>query len=325
LRQHPRISAGTRIRVAEIAEQLGYRTNPVISTLMSGLKSPRRGQRTVTLAYLTSYGPEPWHDRVLSGSKERADRLGYRFEEVPFPKNGVTGKDLSEALKRRGISGLVIGPLRKSRGHLRLAWENFACAAIGYTMWKPVPHRVVTHQLHAMRLVVRNLRRRGYRRIGLAIAQGYNERGDRHWTAGYLSEQERFDPSGRIPILLKPEADEASLFEWVRKYRPDAIIGANPLLPQRLSTIGIAVPDDIAYAHLTVFPGDTSFSGVIESFERVGSLAVDVVAEQIQQNERGIPVHPKITLVEATWVDGPTVTNKQSQFVVSVDRLPVSR
>jgi hypothetical protein len=29
----------------------------------------------------------------------------------------------------------------------------------------------------------------------------------------------------------------------------------------------------------------------------------------LHRNERGIPGHPKLTLISATWEDGPTVRN----------------
>jgi LacI family transcriptional regulator len=54
-------------------------------------------------------------------------------------------------------------------------------------------------------------------------------------------------------------------------------------------------------------PMGSALSGVEENQEMVGAAAIDLVATQIMSNSHGLPAHPKLILIEGTWVDGETM------------------
>jgi transcriptional regulator with XRE-family HTH domain len=54
LRNDPKISLATRERVQQIARDMGYRTNALVSALMSNLRQTRAPSDVTTLAFLTS-------------------------------------------------------------------------------------------------------------------------------------------------------------------------------------------------------------------------------------------------------------------------------
>src|SRR5882762_6787627 len=55
LRNQSNLSSETRDRVQAIAEEMGYRPNPLVAALMTYRRSARRIDKSQTLAFLTSF------------------------------------------------------------------------------------------------------------------------------------------------------------------------------------------------------------------------------------------------------------------------------
>ncbi len=71
----------------------------------------------------------------------------------------------------------------------------------------------------------------------------------------------------------------------------------------------LQIPGDIGLACLVRQPG-ASVAGVDEKNEVIGASAVEWVASQIVRNEYGVPVHPKLIMIEGAWANGTTLLNK---------------
>ena len=66
----------------------------------------------------------------------------------------------------------------------------------------------------------------------------------------------------------------------------------------------------MAFADIFVEQADGKTAGVLQNSERVGEIAVEVLAGQLLQNIRGIPTVPTATLVEGTWIDGTSLPRR---------------
>ncbi|MDA3873826.1 MAG: helix-turn-helix domain-containing protein, partial [Kiritimatiellae bacterium] len=55
LKGHPRISDETREKVLRTAEEMGYRTNPMVSSLMAHIRSSRPVPYQANLAFLSDF------------------------------------------------------------------------------------------------------------------------------------------------------------------------------------------------------------------------------------------------------------------------------
>src|SRR4051812_17402733 len=126
LRNSVKISEETRQKILKIAESVGYKVDPLVSTLMSQLKLEKRAGTIGTLAFINSYGNRrQWsigtiRPRFFAGMKERAEECGYKIEEYYIKAPGMTSARLSRILRRRDIHGIIIGNLPIARGHLSL-------------------------------------------------------------------------------------------------------------------------------------------------------------------------------------------------------------
>ena len=70
---------------------------------------------------------------------------------------------------------------------------------------------------------------------------------------------------------------------------------------------GLLVPDDVAYADLFLQDTFRTFAGARAQCARVGELAVEMLAAQLEANVFGLPEVPTVTSVSAEWRDGDSL------------------
>lgn len=245
---------------------------------------------------------------LISGAAQRAEELGYRLEEFWLDDLGWNGGRLSTVLFHRNVPGLLIAPLPAAVGRLRLAWENFSAVAIGYSVADPQLHRVTSDRYQAMLLAIRELRRRGYRRIGLALDTNQDARVHHQWVAAFLWEQMHSRPADRVQLLQvnDPRQTERRFAAWFKQHKPEAILGYDTKIVSWLKTLGCSVPRDAAFVHLWNPATDGEFAGLYHNPPQIGGAAVDYLVSLIQRNERGLPNSAHTLQLEASWVDGAT-------------------
>jgi LacI family transcriptional regulator len=341
LRNSPLISKETREKVLKAAMEQGYTINPVVSSLMNQLRSSRKPGSAEKLAYLTFWpkGPYEWRVNVnethyFEGASERAQKLGYEIEHFWAKEPNLSSARLSKILFTRGIRGVILGPLPRSIGHISLDWRHFATAAVSLTIVKPGLHRASHGYLQGMSLALRTLKHRGYKRIGFANSAHYDQRVNHGWLSGYLTFQYQLPPERRIPPLLLDGWEEAGLARelekkkpavmpkswhldsfarWVETYQPDAIV-SNTDHPYVLAQhLGLKVPQDVGFAQLHLLRETDPYAGIERLPRRIAAATVDLVVGSLQNNEFGLPEHPKSVIIEGIWRDGETIRPAKSE------------
>ena len=316
LRKQSNISPQTQKKIQDIADQLGYRPNPLVSALMTYRRSAKPVQSHVSLGFITNFPTrDGWkisrlYQDFYDGVAESADRHGYGVETFWMREPGMTAERLTQILLTRSIHGLVIAPLPAAHGELDLSWENFSAVTFGYSLTQPLLHRAGNHQFRSMRSAMRELRKLGYQRLGLALPASLNERVDRQWVASFLVEQLGFDQSVPLFVIEDAQWNFENFRKWFDKYKPDAVIGHEQVVLDWLRKLGAHVPDDVGFVHLNCADQAGPSSGIYQNGAAIGALAVDFLVGMVQRNERGVPALPHSLLVEGTWVEGKTVRAK---------------
>lgn len=321
LRNHPNVNAKTRDRIVEIANQLGYHPNPLVSTLMADIRTKRTQPSGQVLAFITAHETaDRWRDlyttrQFYEGAHEQARRLGYKLEPFWLFDKWMDAPRLSRILYARGINGIIIAPLPDHPIQLDLDWSKFAAVCMGYSLRSPALHHVANHQYKTMRMVIQELRRRGYQKIGLCLAVDDDQRVLNLWRAGFLVEESVHPPAVTIPILIMDSigAGFKPFRAWVRRHRPDVIVSIHECVLTWIANLGLTVPGDIGFAHLGI--SEEMFgriAGVDQNSRTAGAAAVDVIVGQHHRNERGIPMQPKSVLMEGTWMEGVTLKQPSS-------------
>ncbi|MFA6959694.1 MAG: LacI family DNA-binding transcriptional regulator [Opitutaceae bacterium] len=320
LRNHPSLPQKTCIRIQKIATRLGYRTNPLVSALMAQLRNGRPATSHPTIAYLTTNTDltelEPGRTHaadIFYGAVERASTLGYKVEKFSLVEPGMTGTRMRGVLRARGIPGAILAPLADPfpRTDIDFDWDQFACAAIGYSYRNQQLHRADNDHFYAATLAADSLRKLGYRRIGLAIRHEDNQRTQLKRVGGYLAAQAEWPAEDRIPPFLwhyrLPDTGMPDGFDtWFEQYRPDAILVLQHIVGWWLKDLGQRVPEDVALASLNLQRDQATFSGINLNNARLGAAAIELIVEQIHHNEHGVPAQPKTVTITGDWADGVT-------------------
>lgn len=314
LRNSPRIAEATRRRICAEAKRLGYHPDTVVSNLMARLRTLRTTSARETIGFITAWPSRAaWrgsanHARFFEGCRRHAGALGYNLDEFWLNEPGMTSRRMSSILLARGIRGLVLLSLPTPEGKLALDWKHFICVTKGLTVRHPPVHRVISSHYEDMQVAMAQLKRRGYRRIGLVLGETLSERVDRAWLASYLLHNNERAPEHRVPALItRSPSEEQDFARWYRLHQPEVILFSEQPMRRWVESLGLHVPNDVGLVHLDWSTAIAPLAGIDSDPEVQGEAAIDLLVGQMQANEYGVPKHEKIIAVRGRWVPGASI------------------
>ncbi len=316
LRNSPLIAPATREHVFEVAKRLGYRPNSYVSSLMAHIRSGRRPPERGCIALLRNNvaknddsasllsGRESY-EMQLRGMAHRARELGFTTELFEVPADEVIVPRLNRILKARGIAGLVFAaPNAKRVDFSGFTYARYSMATIAFSWPDLALDRVTAHHRKNVQIAYECLRLRGCRRIGMCLPEDALRGVDFGWKAGHLLEFDDTEKACRIPLFVgKPGCTPLAPFRrWMARWKPDAIVCLIGQETVWLDELGIKVPEQTILACLNRLP-NSPFPGIDENHDAVGAMTIDMVVSRILCNERGFPIHPKLVMINGTWVE----------------------
>jgi LacI family transcriptional regulator len=321
LRNDPTIPARTRERVRELADAMGYRSNVLVSALMTQVRLRQRQSTPEVVGFLTGGPTEAdWRNHSSSvgfyeGARQRAQQLGMRLETFWLGPTGLRADETCRVLRARAIRGNLIAPFPLPVYAKPLDWSYLICVALGYAFRsQPLP-RATHHHFRGSFTAVENLLRLGYRRIGLMLAPDENSRVGYSWLGGYLAAQQVFGGALLQPLFAPDFGNTREIRRWLAREKPDAIIGFGPKQMSALEAVGSSIPGDIGYAALDVqqtkLNAVNDVAGIDQNLPVIGATAMDLLAVQLYHNEHGLPQGPVLSMVEGRWVDGKTAPRRE--------------
>lgn len=306
-------SEATRDRICRLAEDMGYRANPLVSAHFANVR--RRdiaGGYQSTLAYLSDSPKEALVDKksknfaAYSGARDRAEELGFKLDVFCYEEPGLSWERLKRILLSRNIHGIVFAPHLQTQVRLDFEWDEFGVAMIGGSILDPKYHRVEFDHLSNMEELFLRIRCEEGERVGLALPGLVDERVRHQFRLAYGVFQERWPESLRIPALITQEWEEGQFLEWYREYSPNLIVTVHDDVRRWLRIIGKNVPDDVRLVTPVTMYDALEYTGFYLPLEQLGRAAVDSVAGQLFRNERGLPRPRSITMIMGNWRDGNT-------------------
>jgi DNA-binding LacI/PurR family transcriptional regulator len=318
LRNHPSIAAKTRKRVRDLAASLGYVPDPMLRALAEYRRDKAVRQYQGSLAWINNH-PDPHaldarHEFTLyrQGAEERAAELGYKLVTFSPAVEKIPSAALRRILLNSGIRGLLFPPQPQSHTALDFDFTNFSALAFGFSISVPQLHVVTNCQFRSSIIAVRQMRSRGYKRLGFIISEALNERSEGNFLGGFLAEQNKLSAKERIPVFISrtgfTDEENKKFRRWFETYQPDALIADFfEWTIAYLQNLGLRVPEDIPLAILGVVPQLRRYAGVDQNDRKIGQLGVDTLVGMIYRNETGVPEIPTRILVEGQWQDGESV------------------
>jgi hypothetical protein len=150
----------------------------------------------------------------------------------------------------------------------------------------------------------------------------FNESHDRvmggNFIGGYLWAQKLLKLDPQIPIMktdlhASPKGVagfKGELDQWMKRYKPDAILNGFPEGPAYLQELGYRIPQDVAVAGTSL--NDVLVdAGINQQAKAIGQIAAEMLIKQIGLNERGEPADPCRVLVESRWQDGNSLPDRK--------------
>lgn len=328
LRNHPSLPPETRQRLQALATEMGYQRDPALSALVAYRNGTRPAQSLPFLAYVTN-GESRWgwkeHPALrdyYEGTHRKCAELGYQLEHFWLRDRGMSPQRMSRILYARGIAGIILAPHGTAAdAPVDFDWAKFSAVRIDPVPCSQQLHLVTSDHRAILALAVQRVLAAGYRRIGFVLPQWWDAQVARAWSAGFLGEQQLFDPADRIPLLTfsappfpagiasagTPAVPREQLAAWLRLNRPEVIVSSSLFVQAPLAELGISIPHDVALVDISLDRPDGVTAGVHQNCHRVGELAAEVVAGQLQKHLSGIPAIPTATLVGGTWHDGASL------------------
>ena len=322
LRNHPRIPAQTCQRIKQLANELGYRPNPYVMAVMSHMRAGRKPAFQGTIGFIHTYTVQDdlrnkFYTRFyVRGARKRADQLGFKLVEFDLQDKKHTPRQLRRMLLARNILILIIyhHPTTGIPGHqLPMDLDAFSVVSIGTRLENPDFNYVASDAFHSSTLAVTRAIELGYRRIGMAISGYVDFETGYRYSGGYYSALETYGIRPEIPVCFIESEDFNEIKPWMKKHKPEIILGLNDEVPQAASELGWDIPSDIGWIHLDWGPGLNEWAAIDSCHEAIGESAVDVAVAQFNRNDRGPPAIPKSSLVAGQWMEGSSVMRQKGK------------
>jgi len=315
LRESPKISEATRLRVHRQARRMGYRPSPKVRELMAQVRASRDTRSEGCLGVISLYEhPRPWElskhlSGIYSSMERRAYDLGYGIEPLWLRAPGMSLRRFRAVLDTRDIHGLLSfgSPILDDNFPVEL--DHYAVVTVGLSIQTPL-HRVTSDFYSDTVRVLDKVHSFGYRRPGLVISRYEEVRSGHAHSSAYLGWYDRKLPEVRpIPVLRLEWMEERSFVDWFRQNRPDVIIvvhvsDALPELSKLLRRHQVTGRGQVGLAVLTHNLEGTGLSGMQQDQNLMGAWAVELLVARMMNRDFGIPANPRIELVASRWVNG---------------------
>ena len=317
LRYLPGVDPKKAEMIRAVARQLGYQPDPVQSMAAAHRwKSPGRlASHTVAFLFCDLGDDisvcEGWRNRQKQLSeiaREQLERNGSHFEIFSLGDYRKASA-LARILKARGIRGIIVPPLSPASQEFLegFEWEAFSSVALKTGWVVPPCHSVDIDEWAGVHWAWKELRTRGYERIGFAPARHDIMAVDdfiRHGACfSICSSQPEYCPTQPYLGLIN---DKEAFLAWVKKEKPDAIIAFGNQMHDWLKEAGHDIPEKMGVVSLHVNARE-EISGLTSDFEGLTAAAMDFLMSEIRNNHWGIPIRIYRTLLAPVWNEGTTV------------------
>jgi LacI family transcriptional regulator len=313
LRGMGRVDPATVLRVRKAARDAGYKRNPLAAAVMSELRRSRGSTFRGVLAAVDVAEPQrsdphgSFHSELVTGARQRAAELGFKLEAFVVDQANLTVQRLDSILQSRGIHGLLVLPSWYAPDWSGLDWTHYAGVYTDYVIERPALHCVCCNHYRSMMAVLAELVERGYRRPGLYLEHGRDERTQRRFSAAFRSFQENQPGLERIPSLVVGERRREEFLKWFKRHQPDVVLAHFTDVVDWMAECGARVPQTHGFVSLNLLYKTRPCAGLDQQPAELGARAVELLIAQLQRNELGVPAWATTTTIPARWVDGPTV------------------
>lgn len=234
-----RVNAETAARIRAVADELGYRANPIARALST--------QKTHIIALMVSDVVNPFYNELIRGTQHAASEEGYLVLLADAQESGRRERATLEQLLPV-VEGIVIGSSRMSDSALRTIAKQIPMVVLNRAL-SDVPS-VVTDNAGGMRAAVEHLRELGHTCVTYVAGPEASWADGARWRALRDTGLELGVHTHRIGPVIPTFEGGLSVADQLVAARPTAVIGYNDLVAigvtEALRRAGLQVPADVS-------------------------------------------------------------------------------
>ncbi len=314
------VSTATADRIRAKAEELGYIPDPELSRLARKLGSSRKHEGVRAEIPFVVPIPEGCPDDgshfFMDMCRPFALKQGYKVTPYFTGLNHYSVARVQQIWESRGVKGvLLFNPFDTEWDHTeQFEWDRFSWIIFSESVHDPLLHRMNWDFRSALDTCFFQLQQKGYQRVGMVLQKRYDELVGHAGLAADAIHRDRTPTKDQVSWLrhlglIGAEEGRNALRAWLKKEKPDAVIG-HGACKDVIQQLGYRIPEDIGFADWRLdqdMVGEVA--GILPSFASMGRIAVDLLLSQVEHQITGIPEHPVLTLIEGHWVEGQTTVS----------------
>jgi DNA-binding LacI/PurR family transcriptional regulator len=327
LRDLPGPSEAAKKKIRRIAEELGYKPDPMLSALAAyrGITNPNTPSYRGGLAYLVDEPTYhklrshfPVFDQIAHSATQHARLSSLSFELVPCPPGQKELRRILRVLYHRGVQGLIIDASLPPCPELE-EWREFSCIVYGASSPKYGFPCLVYNHYNGMHRLLNEAVALGYRRPLFITHRHETTVNEDSWLASFehfLAPEEK-TPRHLIMILDGDENALAAIQAKIKRVRPDYLIGFGAWLLEHLRAAGTNIPGELGYCDFSRLHNDGTVAGLYQPRDRVAVVLVNLLQSMIHRRERGVDPDPLVIQINPAWSAGATMPARAATPAVS--------
>lgn len=309
-----KVSEKTRRKIRALANKLGYKPNPIVSSVMSQIKNcgEKKFLETIVLinANKSKDAPKkyPIFSKYIDGIRSESAEIGYAVYEIWLHEKSLNAQRLETILDSRGIrGGIIVGHADDTTlpPFFSNIWTKFKFVSAGIRTRNPVFDFISADKFLIAHFATTNIIRSGYKRPALVIDEHIDEVVEGRFIGGFLRAQLALPENARIPPFLevaKARKNPKAFFDWVSKHKPDAIFSISNTTSEWLEKPEISGKisgfTDIVQLERRSESGE--WMAIDQNYELVGRLAVRKLFEILNAPQSSTRA-PTATIVQPNW------------------------
>ncbi|MBC2603813.1 LacI family DNA-binding transcriptional regulator [Puniceicoccus vermicola] len=314
LRRSSRIPQSTRDRISKVAQELGYRPDPSLSSL-AARKS--RGVNVPFYASVAVLHPDNSESRASQlfathchHFREKMLEFGCSVSDFELETDHYRTERIAQILQTRGIKGILLGWGKWPSSIRTFPWDQFSVISTERTDLGQSVDKVSMNHFHALDDIFAKLSNLPSRRYGMILHDDCPKTTREHIIGAFQANLfERPHLKGDVPPYSYHLGESADgIKKWFETYRPEVVISHRVIDPNVFQDAGIHFPEVPVIVIEIDEESPVQFSGFYTEGE-LGRTVATLLARKIRNDEVQETIHrPRLTLVNGIWRDGETLS-----------------